>query len=291
MTVLWRSRRIPVTEMRRKLLRRLRYLAALWAMGPFWRYRRPAARHGLPGQLVMSLTSYPARYGTLALTLRSLLSQDVAADRVVLNLAETDIAALPSAVRRLEAYGLEIRGTTDTRSYKKIIPALRNFPEAFIVTADDDVYYPSDWLSRLIAGWDGRPNLIVCHRARELRRDDDGRLMPYGAWPLKTAAGGESRELVPTGVGGVLYPPRLFNEEVLDEEAFMRLCPTGDDLWLYWIGRRSGANYRRVHGLPEPANWPATRRNALHKHNLSGGANDRMIEALLAEYGDPLDYP
>jgi hypothetical protein len=277
--------------MRRKLRRRLRYLAALLAMGPFWRYRRPEAHHGLPGQLVISLTSYPARFGTLALTLRSLLSQDVGADRIVLYVDHAAADKLPGSVLRLQAHGVEIHPTRDIRSFTKIIPALQEYPDAFLITADDDIYYPPGVVSGLVEGWDGRSNLVVCHRARKVLRESDSGLKPYGRWALATAGIAESHDLMPTGVGGVLYPPRLFDAEVLDEEAFMRLCPTGDDLWLYWIGRRSGANYRRVHGLPEPADWPLTRSGALHKINFSGGANDWMIEALLAEYGNPLDYP
>jgi hypothetical protein len=41
------------------------------------------------------------------------------------------------AVRRLA--GLEIRTCRDLRSVKKLVPALEEFPRAFIATADDDL--------------------------------------------------------------------------------------------------------------------------------------------------------
>jgi hypothetical protein len=38
---------------------------------------RPGKRHGLDGELIVSLTSYPARYDTLHLTLGCLLDQSI----------------------------------------------------------------------------------------------------------------------------------------------------------------------------------------------------------------------
>ncbi|MFC3215790.1 hypothetical protein [Novosphingobium panipatense] len=55
--------------------------------------------HGLAGELVVSLTSYPVRYATLHLTLKSLLRQQTVPDRIVLWIADGDVAALPRATR------------------------------------------------------------------------------------------------------------------------------------------------------------------------------------------------
>src|SRR6478736_6608940 len=93
------------------------------------RPRRGNKPHGLPGELVVSLTSYPIRFRTLHKTIRSLLGQDIRADRVILWLADGDEQYLPDDVRELQQLGLEIRNCADFRSYKKIIPALEAFPE------------------------------------------------------------------------------------------------------------------------------------------------------------------
>ena len=102
--------------------------------------RGEPAPHGLRSPLIVSLTSYPARFGSLHLVLRSLLTQSVRADRVVLWLDEGDEHLLPPAVTSL---GVETRICPRWRSYKKIIPTLMEWPEAHIVTADDDIYYLS----------------------------------------------------------------------------------------------------------------------------------------------------
>ena len=46
---------------------------------------------------------------------------------------------LPQNLMRLCKEGLQIKWTKDVKSYKKLIPAIKEFPEAIIVTADDGV--------------------------------------------------------------------------------------------------------------------------------------------------------
>ena len=130
--------------------------------------------HGLPGELIVSLTSYPARYATLHLTLRSLLRQDTAPDRIVLWIAEGDDAALPGKTRELLRQGIEMRIVSDARSYKKLIFALPAFPAAYVATADDDVFYRPDWLTDLVEGQRGGDPVITCHRAHRLAAHPDG---------------------------------------------------------------------------------------------------------------------
>ncbi|BAB51279.1 acyltransferase family protein [Mesorhizobium japonicum] len=99
-----------------------------------WPLRGKGRPHGLPGELIVSLTSYPKRFPTLHLTLRCLLSQTIAPNRVILWLTAEDAAQLPASVTDLKCHGLEIRFCKDIRSYKKIIPTLLAFPSAYIVT-------------------------------------------------------------------------------------------------------------------------------------------------------------
>lgn len=96
---------------------------------------RRGPRHGLDAPLILSLTSYPPRFRTLARSLRCLLNQSVSPDRLILWVAEADHAFLPSNVHKLERQGLEIRTCPDWRSLKKIAPTLMAFPDAYIATA------------------------------------------------------------------------------------------------------------------------------------------------------------
>jgi hypothetical protein len=243
--------------------------------------------HRLPGVLVVSLTSYPPRFGTLALTLRSLLRQRIKPDHLILWIASGDFPLLPLSVIGLQAYGLKIRLTEDLKSYKKIIPALDQFPEAFIATADDDLFYWPSWLEELAAGVEPLARVIPCHRAHEIVIDELGRYRPYRQWVQDTPMRGKSFALFPTGMGGILYPPGVLHHTPEDREGASKFCPSGDDIWLYWMARRNGATYKTVgrYRVMEP--WPGSQDRALWHHNVLEDANDLQIVKMAQCYGYP----
>ena len=246
-----------------------------------------AKSHNVPEGLIVSLTSYPPRFSTLHLTLAALLMQSVRPDKVVLWIAEEDLELLPSRVRRLTKRGLEIRSCEDIRSYKKLIYSLSAFPNAYIATADDDVYYPKDWLATLLGGCRDDVRSIICHRARRLKRSADGRIASYSEWEndvQDARARAASTDLVPIGIGGVLYPPHCFSHEVGDRGLFERLSPDGDDLWFFWMARRKGTRHKKVGGRFQAITWAGSQQTRLFEGNSAGG-NDLQIRALETEFG------
>lgn len=248
--------------------------------------RKPASS-GLPGELVVSLTSYPPRFPVLAMTVKSLLDQTVA-HRTILWIANKDLPALPDDVRALERHGLEIRGCEDLLSYKKLIPCLAAFPDAFIVTADDDVYYPRHWLKQLVASYDPSDPAVVAGRAHLLRWRDDGSALPYTEWEFdtpRTRATEPRTALFPTGCGGVLYPPRSLPPEVMDESAFLELCRHGDDIWFFHMQRAAGMKQVKVAKPFRLVSWDSSQDSALWLSNLSQGQNDVQIRAVEQRYG------
>jgi hypothetical protein len=92
---------------------------------------------------------------------------------------------------------------------------------------------------------------------------------------------------VPTGVGGVLYPPGILAHTAADRAAFRTLCPNGDDLWLYWMGRKNGAIYTSLGSKRDLIQWPASQAQSLWKYNLGEGGNDVQIKKLAGHYGYP----
>jgi hypothetical protein len=244
-------------------------------------------RHPLPGELIVSLTSHPPRYATLPMTLKSVLDQKICADRTILWIAEKDWDALTPEILALRKFGLEIERCDDVRSYNKIVHTLARYPQAFIVTVDDDLYYTPEMLRRLTEGYSGE-SAICARRAHLIKRDAKGDMAPYADWTFGyLAAPGEAAmrtDLFPTGVGGVLYPPGSLSDEVTDHDLFTRLCPTADDLWLYWMGRRARAMYRQVGPVFPQIIWEGSQDVALYAENSAGG-NDRQIAALEAHFG------
>lgn len=217
------------------------------------------SRHSLPGELVVSLTSYPKRFGVLDLTIKSLLDQTVVPDRLVLWIAEKDIAHLPESIRLLEKDGLEIHVCEDLRSYKKIIPSLSAWPSAFVVTVDDDVYYEPTWLATLTQEFESSRPQILCRRAHRVARRTDGEMLPYQHWDRQIIDLRPSKESIfPTGVGGVLYYPGSLHREVMNKASFLEICKNADDVWLYWMGRMAGSEYRQVGNYFVSIEWPSS---------------------------------
>ena len=255
-----------------------------------WRQRAVRRRaHSLPAPLVVSITSYPARFHTLAPTLKCLLSQSLRADATVLWLGEGSFGSLPGEVLALQDYGLDIRVTRDLGPFTKIIPSLRGFPDAFIVTADDDAYYGRNWLKQLVHGYDKMAPTVVCHRAHRVRLSKLGRPLSYRCWDWEVQEPGTSPYLFPTGVGGVLYFPGAFSEEVRDEAVFLSLAPKADDLWLYWMERRRGLAVTTLGHRAPIINWSGSQKVGLNNSNVDGLVNnDLYIEKLFSLYGLPM---
>jgi hypothetical protein len=227
----------------------------------------------------------------LHLTLQSLLDQTVRPDAVVLWIAENEVAQLPARVRALEAHGLLIRECADLRSYKKLIFALAEFPEAYIATADDDVFYEPQWLETMVKAAETNERVVICHRANRVVEGTDG-LAPYRDWPLDVqddAARKPSIDLLPTGIGGILYPPDCFSGEVTKRELFEELCPTADDLWFYWMARKAGTRHMKIGGKFEQILWPTALHGSLAQENWAGG-NDRQVRNLQDRFGNPLHF-
>jgi glycosyltransferase involved in cell wall biosynthesis len=248
---------------------------------------RAGKPHDLPAKLVVSLTSYPKRFPTLHLTLRCLLNQSVKADRVVLWIAQQDKDRIPQEVLDLKQYGLEIKYCDDLRSYKKIIPMLREEPSAYIVTADDDIYYPNDWLQRLVDGAKADPGVIVAWRAHKIKLDSSDKVpVPYHEWEWGYNESQTPSALIfPTGVGGVLYPPHAFHKDVLDTQKFLDLAPDADDVWLYWMWRLNGKTARVVGQMLPFLHWPGSQGETLWSNNLGRSHNDDKIRKMIAVYG------
>lgn len=185
--------------------------------------------------VIISLTSYRERFDDLALALYSLLNQTVKPDRIILWLSDeyNDLMELPYEITRYIKNGLEIRFVKDIKSYTKIIYALKEFSDSIIVTADDDIYYPKSWLASLYYSYISYPLDIQVHRAHRVHLNNN-ELIPYEQWSKHVNEESARYDNFLTGVGGVLYPPRCFNQEVFRKDLFLKLAPDADDIWL-WI--------------------------------------------------------
>lgn len=251
--------------------------------------RPDAPRHGLPGELVVSLTSYPGRFGMIELTLKSLLDQTVRPDRLVLWIAHDEYDQLPPAVLALQNDIFSVRQCENLRNFKKILPSLEAFPGAFIVICDDDTYYPPEWLADLISAYDPDEPTIVCHRAHRLAYQD-GLLAPYRRWPYDVDDRKSTlpcTDLLPTGNGGVLYPPGALPPMTLDLDLIRKLSPTSDDVWLFFMWRQNGWRIKRAPGKRRSFfEWPQAKTGSLRVLHR-GGKKDEHLQSMSRHFGVP----
>ncbi len=245
--------------------------------------------------LIVNLTTYGKRLKEVKYTLFSLFNQRLKPDRIILWLdkslnEESTFKLLDSFVKA----GLEIKFTMDIGPYTKLIPALKEFSNAILVTADDDIYYPPDWLEKLYNSYLTDREAIHCHRAHKIGFNT-GKLLPYEKWDKQIMSTGYSGfDYFLTGVGGVLYPPNTFNSEVFNEDAFLKIAPKADDIWFWGMAVLNGTKIRIVKdNITYLKSTNIFRQlsggGTLYSYNRNGG-NDNQLNKLLENYPEIKKY-
>ena len=248
--------------------------------------RRPTPPTGR-AELIVSLTSFPARIGHAWIPIERVLRGDHPPDLTVLVLAEEEFPDrdLPEHIRRLQRRGLEVLWTPrNTGPYKKLVPTRLAYPDATIVAVDDDAWYEPWMLSRLVAESRRHPGAVIGHRGRVIERDADG-LTDYRYWVPADPATPSERVLL-TGVGGILYPPGVLPVDLLaDLDLALELAPTGDDIWCWALEQVS---HTPVRCLGLPSYQPLRRQDAaprLQDVNLRNRQNERQIARVIEHFG------
>lgn len=184
--------------------------------------------------LIVSVTSFPARIEDVWISLESLLRQTVKPDAIILWLAKAQFSDvnLPISLLNLQERGLTVRYCDDLRSHKKYFYAMQEFPEACIITFDDDLYYDENVIERLLTLYEQYPDCICTNRAHQIKIEN-GKVLPYRQWyhnakNILTP----TKSLLPTGGAGTLYPPNSFPATAFDAELIRSLCFHADDVWL-----------------------------------------------------------
>lgn len=234
-------------------------------------------------KIIVSLTSYPARYENLHLVIESLLNQKLKANKIVLYLYEGEAVALPDSLLKLQSKKFEIvRVNENIRPHKKYYYAFKDFPNDLIITVDDDYIYPDDLVMNLYRVHLKYRDAVVCGRCRKICFDIDEKVLPYNDWPLFCNDSKPKKGLIATGVGGVLYQPRLLDERVLDMDKLKKLALNQDDMWLKIMEILKG-----IKTVPASMNWSKAKSLGSESTLFSVnelGANDECFGNLLKYY-------
>ena len=158
-------------------------------------------------QYIVTLTSHGNRLKeTAPYAIATLLNQSVMPDRIILWLAHG--TTIPSILKKLTKYGVEIRFCEDVGQHTKLVPALKAFPNDILVTADDDVFYPVNWFEQLRSAYLNDPGKIYTHRAHEIGLDENNNITPYNDWHFSVKKTEKPRALFQPG-WVVYYIPRI----------------------------------------------------------------------------------
>lgn len=243
--------------------------------------------------VVVSMTSFPQAIPYAVQAIRSLLNGSVVPDKLVLYLtfAQFGEDGIPRELKELSASNpvFEIRNyDDDIRSYRKLIPALSDFPDSVIVTVDDDVFYDRGMLKQLLDMHSTHPDAILAHRAKSIKAGQ-----PYRKWSKYRWYHFLFKRIhrsylnIQTGVGGVLYPPHCLREDMLDKTLFTSIAPTTDDIWFWAAGVANGFPVIPVpFGKNKPKGVGKPKQLSLKTSNFKSGTdrNAAALKAIVEQY-------
>ncbi len=239
--------------------------------------------------VIVSLTSFPARIDYVYLTIESLLRQTELPGKIVLWLSKDQFHSnevVTQSLLRLQNDIFSIQYVDgDIRSHKKYYYAFLQYPEKTIITVDDDIIYPPRLIEQLVNTSHSFPQSIISNVARTISYKDS-KLESYSMW--KFSCPSSSKDNVQIGVGGVLYPPNCLYKDCLSLKLSQRLAPSADDLWLNAMARLNNTKIVKTASKTNflPVLIPHNQR--LTSFNNGSGKNDEQISNIQSYYNSSL---
>lgn len=271
-------------RIRRKVHRSVRWLRDLRehfrvVLGPKRRLAEPTR---IP-QLIVSLTSFPARIGGAWLAIESIYQQTILPDRILLTLAKEEFPGqkIPFTIQLQVYRGLEIIWVEKNgRSFDKLLPARIAFPSSIIVTVDDDKLLPQTLLADLMDSHAKHPTAIIGARGWEMAAH--GGAIEYGRGWTRASANTPSQRLFMPGNGGVLYPGGSLDNRLNDIKNAMQLAPTADDIWFWGVATARGTPLRCLGKGPYTTIF--SQRNSPALGHINSKENGPQFQAILDHF-------
>lgn len=244
-------------------------------------------------RIIVSMTSYGRRMSSSIVyySLVSALRQSVQPDKVTLWIDKTKWSEdnLPKKLKKLKSKGVEYKFCEDVRSYTKLVPALKEYPNDIIITFDDDIIYPNNTIKQLYDEYLKHPDAICCLNPLRVRVVD-GIPSKYETWTMFDNNVEDNVMVFPCGVESVLYPPNSLSQQVTDEKLFKSLCPLADDIWFWYCGCQNNTNRIGIRKTRAAYSFDALYQyfhqgSALTHTNRFEHANDKQFKDLFEYYG------
>lgn len=252
-------------------------------------------------RVIVSFTSYPARIGAAHRVVRSLFAQTFLPDKVLLYLSSDEFPGgendLPKELLSCCGFDFEIRWVSgNMKSHKKYLYAVRDFPDALVITVDDDIECRNTLVGELVEGHRRFPHAVIGIRCHIITFDDSGKVLPYRRWVWESGdkcpatLNRPSVRLFSTSGSGMLLPPGSLPQAAFDERAIRETCLNADDIWLKVMTTVAGWPTVSLPGRQDVHMIEGTQVQTLWSQNARGG-NDRAFEAIREYCANALGIP
>ena len=172
-------------------------------------------------EIIVTLTTWSKRIGNIPYVLDTIYGQTVSPDKVVLNLAYDEV--VPADVQNyIDEHDIEVNRMPDWKVYKKLIPTLKKYPDACIISIDDDWLYPEGMIEDFMSIHNQYPDFPISGNKEVI----DGLQCHCGCASLTKAS--------------------YFGEylSVVDDDVMMN-CPSDDMVYTY-LASKTGHPYIRT---------------------------------------------
>ena len=232
--------------------------------------------------IIVSLTSFPARINSVWLVVDSLFSQTYRPAKILLVLTKDEFPAgmegVPKSLKRFLDKGLEIVFTEQNlRPHNKYYYALNTYRDRNIITVDDDLYYWSDTIQRLMELHRQHPDCVCGNSVLRINMNSDRFEFEH----LQT--NDVSFSNLAQGVCGVLYPMNFRSEELFNIDSINRMSLTADDQWLKAQGMLMKINVASGEGYFHPLMLVGSQKIALWHKNM-GNHESSVVWSCLYRY-------
>jgi len=237
--------------------------------------------------ITISLTSIYDNMSILKPTLESMLVQTRKPDRILLYLS-TDAYLLDKGFKDkvIPAWlsgmtGVTVRWVPNTGPFRKLLPALEEVwvssassasvgEKHIIITIDDDTVYAPTLVEKMVERYNKTGFSVGCRCTFV----GDPRVNEYITKPV---AKEDDLYNFATGKGAVLYTADMFRPVagVFGKE-YLKLCPTGDDMWFNLWRMRNGIPLSVLTGYNYMARDLTSKNTALY-HNYNEAANKKAF--------------
>jgi hypothetical protein len=228
--------------------------------------------------VIVSMSILPSRLGSIQRVINGVLNQSLKPDKIILYLPKT----FKRKNKENDWTGLDKISGVSTRLVEDVGPAtklwyaLEEFWEedVRIITLDDDMLVPTNWLENLINYSDEYPNHSLGYTGRILNG------LKYNQ-SRKIHCTKISKELevdLLLGVTGVLYKPKFFKKDVFKSFSPNEHMFYTDDIW--YMGNLAKNNIKRML-IPNKNNiepLDSTEMDSLWSINRASKNNDLSLE-------------